>query len=356
MKYSKELLEQILLLTSIKEQELLVSAFFKFMLKQFESIKVVALYKLETTRIEEDLKLEEFITNPLTKDEEEIFNQEILISLQKVIRDDPIFDETVKHVSEYNLCIFRANADSHSRFFIIYQFSSAIPESVLIAASSENDSDDNNSSLDLELIHYLSKIYSNHQTMISLNDKDALTGLYNRKSFDKKMNNFFDLQVHKKYQLNLKKNIVNCLAILDIDYFKNVNDTFGHLYGDEVLLHFSQQMQAMFRDEDLLFRYGGEEFTIIFKNIELKSTLNALHRFRKHIENYSFPKVGNVTVSIGLTQLPQHVLQTEIVDRADHALYYVKNNGRNNVGCYEDLVEQGAINDLQSVQGGIELF
>ena len=120
-------------------------------------------------------------------------------------------------------------------------------------------------------------------------------------------------------------------------------------------MHFAQQMQKIFREDDWLFRYGGEEFVVILKNVAADMIEEILHRFRAHIESYHFPSVGQVTISIGATQLDASQLQSEIIDRADNALYYVKEHGRNNVALYENLVEQGKLQALVN-ESDIELF
>ncbi|MDD2758921.1 MAG: GGDEF domain-containing protein, partial [Methylomonas sp.] len=124
-------------------------------------------------------------------------------------------------------------------------------------------------------------------------------------------------------------------AILDIDHFKRVNDTFGHLYGDEVLLLFSQMMEKHFRYNDFLFRFGGEEFVVILNLADQASAESVFERFRQRIAEHEFPTVGQVTVSIGVTHVDSAIMPSILLDRADKALYHAKASGRNQVIVYE---------------------
>ena len=135
----------------------------------------------------------------------------------------------------------------------------------------------------------------------------------------------------------------NWLAALDIDFFKRVNDAYGHLYGDEVLLLFANLMRESFRDYDKLFRFGGEEFIVILCSTDCAGACTTFERFRRRVEDHTFPQVGKITVSIGVTEICGKVVPLEILEHADEALYYAKDNGRNQVCHYEGLIESGAL-------------
>lgn len=200
------------------------------------------------------------------------------------------------------------------------------------------------------------RIYQNFVSLINDNQLDTLTGLLNRKTFELRMGRVLtDIEFygHRKGEEEVERS--SFLAIFDIDHFKRVNDNFGHLVGDEVLLLFSTIMTRMFRADDLLFRFGGEEFVCVIRNINQNVAEDALNRFRESVQNYSFPQVGQVTVSIGFTQINSNDLSSSIIDRADEALYYAKNNGRNQVCSYETLVFQGKLAP-RDIAGDIELF
>jgi len=191
----------------------------------------------------------------------------------------------------------------------------------------------------------ISELYEHQIRLMDHRERDQLTGLLNRQTF----NQFF--------QNNLERAKGNdqtaSLAVLDIDHFKQVNDNYGHLFGDEVLLHFSQVMRATFRFNDPLFRFGGEEFIVLLSADDPDGAKAALERFRQAIEDYEFPGVGKVTVSIGAASYAQNELPTSVVDRADKALYYAKENGRNQVVLYSDIA--GELETLKA-EPEIDLF
>jgi diguanylate cyclase (GGDEF)-like protein len=115
-------------------------------------------------------------------------------------------------------------------------------------------------------------------------------------------------------------------------------------------------MRRIFRLDDLLFRFGGEEFIILLAPATQKGAIHACERFRQAVEFYTFPQVGQVTVSIGLTALRQNDLPPSVISRADMALYYAKEHGRNRVCLYEQLISEGAICWQESTGGSFELF
>ncbi|MFM9835683.1 MAG: GGDEF domain-containing protein [Methylophilaceae bacterium] len=199
------------------------------------------------------------------------------------------------------------------------------------------------------------KIYNNFVSLMNENERDTLTGMLNRKTFDQKISGI----ISNSKNIHAKSNVSNqdsaYLAIFDIDHFKRVNDTYGHLIGDEVLLLFSQVMMSTFRDNDLLFRFGGEEFVGLFHCPSDEAMALVLNRFRKNIENYNFPQVGKVNVSCGFTKIDEFDLSTKLIDRADTALYHAKNNGRNQVCQHEELISKGLLVHNENT-GEVELF
>ena len=141
--------------------------------------------------------------------------------------------------------------------------------------------------------------------------KDGLTDVYNRKRFHKDMKNLI-YQEHKY------------LMILDIDYFKKVNDTYGHPVGDYVLETLTKLIKDNIRDSDRFYRIGGEEFAIVSIQKNKDDEIKFAERIRKVIENYNFEDVGQVTISIGFTQLRNNETFEEWYKRADEALYEAK--------------------------------
>lgn len=206
-----------------------------------------------------------------------------------------------------------------------------------------------------QCISKLLDVYQNYIGLLNDNERDTLTGLLNRKTFDVRINKI----LANMHQFNARKSDhvphVYYLAVFDIDHFKRVNDDYGHLIGDEVLLLFSQLLAKSFRETDPLFRFGGEEFVGIFGCVREDDIGFILERFRKKLQDYIFPQVGRVTASVGYTKLTVDNTPSQTVDRADLALYYAKNNGRNQVRCYEQLVDEGLLKE-QVHESDIELF
>lgn len=206
-----------------------------------------------------------------------------------------------------------------------------------------------------EVINLLLKIYQNFTGLINDNERDTLTGLLNRKTFDFRINKILvQMQEAAKLQSD-KADQVYFLAIFDIDHFKRVNDEFGHLIGDEVLLLFSQLMTQTFRSNDPIFRFGGEEFVGVFECSSHDDIPNILNRFREKVGQFNFPQVGKVTVSAGYTEIFTYGLPSQLIDHADLALYFAKNNGRNRICFYEQLIADGDLQENKK-EGDIELF
>jgi diguanylate cyclase (GGDEF)-like protein len=190
------------------------------------------------------------------------------------------------------------------------------------------------SNIDIEgRVERLAGIFSNLMRLIDRFERDPLTGLLNRQSFDYRFEDL--LEYHQQNPYRKQTLDTPWLAITDIDHFKRVNDTYGHLFGDEILLLVSQVMRQSFRFDDLLFRYGGEEFIIILSNADAAGAELALERFRQAIQDYSFPRLGEMTMSVGWARVSAREFSTDIIHKADKALYYAKENGRNRVVNYE---------------------
>jgi diguanylate cyclase (GGDEF)-like protein len=147
-------------------------------------------------------------------------------------------------------------------------------------------------------------------------------------------------------------------AMMDIDHFKRVNDTFGHLYGDEILVLFANLMRATFRSGDQLYRFGGEEFVLIYGvDPPEHGGEGTLERFRTAVERFDFPGVGKVTVSVGYTRIVDaQTPAATLIDRADQAVYYAKAHGRNRVCSWEELVAAGELTPPKTAQSDVTLF
>ena len=217
---------------------------------------------------------------------------------------------------------------------------------------------------DQRLIQGVLQIYRNYYFLLEESQTDKLTGLLNRKTFDDSFEKIFTAfssaegrpsHIQRRRHQD-DKSPSFWLAVSDIDHFKRINDNFGHIYGDEVLLTLSQIMQRSFRKDDLLFRFGGEEFVIIMMTDNQECPRTILERFRQNVEEHNFPQVGTVTVSIGAAQMHAQSFPSNLFGQADQALYYAKSHGRNRVFFFEDLVAQGRISNEGPKEGDIELF
>ncbi|MGY4826987.1 GGDEF domain-containing protein [Sphaerotilaceae bacterium SBD11-9] len=153
---------------------------------------------------------------------------------------------------------------------------------------------------------------------------DDLTQVHNRRHLMEQMQ-----AEHRKLA---RKPLPVCLALLDIDHFKNVNDQLGHAAGDQVLRRFSGATQAIVRNTDLLGRWGGEEFMVMFPDTPIRQAEVALLRLRGHLARMALDDISpglKVTFSAGLVELmPGEALEAAI-ERADQAMYRAKNAGRN---------------------------
>jgi diguanylate cyclase (GGDEF)-like protein len=194
--------------------------------------------------------------------------------------------------------------------------------------------------LRMQIMH-LADLFGNQLRLIESRERDQLTGLLNRQAFTQ---TFLQLASSAASQLGHEL----WLAILDIDHFKRVNDSFGHLLGDEVLLRFARVMERSFRFNDRLFRFGGEEFLVLMRTDESGAGI-ALERFRAAVEAYDFPCVGRVTVSIGFARATPGALAPDLVDIADQALYQAKHEGRNRIviAVQAPAVEQREVGDVE---------
>ena len=209
-------------------------------------------------------------------------------------------------------------------------------------------------------------VYGNFVGVLEESERDTLTGLLNRRTFDTKLEEMLSENANQlssfKGDEKRKVSVVSSntkkehwVAILDIDHFKRINDSYGHIYGDEVLLLFTQIMKKVFRNTDLLFRFGGEEFVVFMLDVDKTDVMNAFNRFRREVEEYVFPQVGQVTVSIGISKIELDVHQTILLERADKALYFAKENGRNQVCEFDTLLADGLIHERKA-SGDVNLF
>jgi diguanylate cyclase (GGDEF)-like protein len=152
---------------------------------------------------------------------------------------------------------------------------------------------------------------------------DPLTEVYNRVKFNKVLQDM----IYKANRYDFKFSII----LLDIDHFKSINDTYGHNIGDKVLIELSRLINMCLRDNDILARWGGEEFVILSESTSIKEASKFALRLKNIVNEYSFTEVGKVTGSFGVTEFKIGDTQSLLFERVDKALYEAKHNGRNQV-------------------------
>ncbi|RXJ85745.1 diguanylate cyclase [Arcobacter cloacae] len=160
---------------------------------------------------------------------------------------------------------------------------------------------------------------------------DFLTKLYNRSKF----NSFLDYEISKA---NRYKEQYLSVLLVDIDYFKNVNDTYGHLVGDNILQEVSKILTICSRDTDIVARWGGEEFILMLPQTNIEQAYLVAQKLRATVEKHKFDEVKHITCSIGVAQFHKNETKETLFKRVDDALYKAKKAGRNRVEL-EDITD-----------------
>ena len=160
---------------------------------------------------------------------------------------------------------------------------------------------------------------------------DFLTKIFNRKTY-------FEIS-EEIFELSKRQNEPFSILLIDIDHFKRINDTYGHLIGDEVLKFVSSNISKLLRKSDILGRYGGEEFIVTLPNTKLDNAKTIAEKINKYIyDNHYVNETYNLqlSVSVGIAQIKKETNLTDLIHKADEALYKAKNYGRNRVVVYEE--------------------
>lgn len=172
--------------------------------------------------------------------------------------------------------------------------------------------------------NYFKRIqYLNSKRLIELSAIDPLTGVYNRAKFDKELEKW--VAISKRYRTPLS------LIIFDIDNLKIINDNYGHLVGDQILIVITKIIRNAIRETDLLARWGGDEFMLLLTNTSEEDAVQLAQRLRKLIAGHKFGKIGYVSGSFGVTMLAEDEDSTSFFYRADQMLYLAKKAGKNQV-------------------------
>ncbi|MCF7498362.1 MULTISPECIES: GGDEF domain-containing protein [unclassified Pseudoalteromonas] len=311
---------------------------------------------ISITQQEEEPELDQALINAVTELEEfsrfaiyvnKLFKPGLparLLNKDSVIEElnEHEVSELIEKVSRNKIRISR-NYGVISTYVPIYHIGNVMG---VLVIESEKELSERSSMLAI----YMLNIYANQLSLLHKSKLDPLTELLNRQTFDKKV-----IDIAAEATLEPKDHQYHphwYLAMVDIDHFKRVNDNFGHVIGDEVILLVAQLLKNNFRIEDYVFRYGGEEFTVLFQASDETDARNALNRFRACVAEYPFPQVGNLTVSCGFLPICEFEMVASLVQKADVALYHSKNNGRNQVTSYAEL----GIQDSKRSDDSIELF
>jgi diguanylate cyclase (GGDEF)-like protein len=204
------------------------------------------------------------------------------------------------------------------------------------------------------------RVYHNFQSLLDYSERDTLTGLLNRKTFDESFLKLMQGQPLPTHTLvgdrRHESRSAYWLGVVDVDHFKRVNDNFGHLIGDEVLLLLSRLMRSCFRFHDRLYRFGGEEFVALIRCDSEDDATQAFERLRQACEHFAFPQVGQVTLSCGFSAVRPLDTPAAAFERADKAVYYAKHHGRNQVHGYDRLVAAGQLREESASSGDVDLF
>jgi two-component system cell cycle response regulator len=178
---------------------------------------------------------------------------------------------------------------------------------------------------------YTERLRDNVQYSMELAITDPLTGLFNRRYMESHVGTLIDRSAARGKSLSV--------LILDVDYFKSINDSFGHDAGDDVLREFAERLKASIRGIDLACRYGGEEFVVVMPDTDLGIAAMVAERIRRRIAGEPFPIEGGkrtieVTISVGIAaRMGAQDNATLMLKRADEALYRAKRDGRNRVAA-----------------------
>ena len=177
--------------------------------------------------------------------------------------------------------------------------------------------------LTLAYFYYYLRLKRLKDKLLLLSITDKLTGLYNRAKLDEVIS-------HEKARLDRYDSVAS-LILMDLDFFKAVNDNFGHLTGDRVLIEFSNIIKKNVRTTDAVGRWGGEEFLVVCPKIGIKAATELAEKLSAIVRAHSFSGVGHITFSAGVSQFSRNDGVETTLKNADKALYYSKDAGRDKV-------------------------
>ncbi len=208
------------------------------------------------------------------------------------------------------------------------------------------------------IISGITRVFSNYLEMLYERGHDALTGLYNRQFLHDHINrvkNFSSESLAiENVEYDRREDTQDedfWLCIIDIDEFKTINRSFSHLYGDEVIVQIAELMKESFRGGDLLCRYGGGEFIVVFGPCSRDNATMVMERFRNKVANQKFGRLHQVTVSMGMVKVSEDERPSTLIGHADQALDYSKEHGRNQLSNYDDLTYRHEVKLIETQTG-----
>jgi diguanylate cyclase len=286
-----------------------------------------------------------------------------LINSGALLDDDAIEKLYLKYVSECNMDVERALREDIQQLLKrlaestketddqAHQFGSNLqaygdslkqnldaPKLVSLISNLAGDTDKmlgSMQNLQSELAASKQKVEKLHQELQSARGEaliDPLTGIYNRRGFEARAKQTFADQMMSGNSL--------CLLMLDIDHFKKINDTYGHLFGDKVIRGIAETLKSKVRGQDSVARIGGEEFAVLLAETDISGAHTVAEHIRQAIEGCkihrhdTLEKIGGITISIGIATYTSGGSLVDLLDQADKALYVSKEHGRNRTTVY----------------------
>ena len=250
------------------------------------------------------------------------------------------------------------NAESHTEkvdnnYYFVLMINHSPNSDLIYLMERDRDID----KFEYDLLSGLFQVFKNFIDLIIDSQTDQLTGLLNRKTFDNAITRFWEYANPVQYSGTEKRitteNEQNYVVVFDIDHFKQINDNYGHLFGDEVLILVANELRDSFRGDDFLFRFGGEEFVLLLKSITQENCEALLNKVHQRIAETKFPNIQQLTISSGVCALKDNIFYMTILDYADKALYESKKNGRNRATFF-DIEKEVEIK--HEITGDIDLF
>ena len=168
-----------------------------------------------------------------------------------------------------------------------------------------------------------------NEGLVTITNTDKLTNLYNRKYYQEQM--IYAISQYETFGTPLS------LLILDIDHFKRVNDTYGHVVGDQVLVQLAKLLQQLCNITAIPCRYGGEEFVVLLPHTQQEEAIAFAQLIQQKVEQAVWEGVGSLTISVGVATYSAIDTEKLILEKADKALYYAKEHGRNQVKHFNTL-------------------